>query len=42
MVYGVMRSVEGELMAHTWLMTGDRVVLGGDGAGEFGVVERWG
>jgi hypothetical protein len=42
MVYGVMRSKDGELMAHTWLMMGDRVVLGGEGAGEFGVVERWG
>jgi hypothetical protein len=42
MVYGVKRSKDGELLAHTWLMTGDRVVLGGDGAGEFGVVERWG
>jgi hypothetical protein len=42
MVYGVMRSQEGELVAHTWLMMGDTVVLGGEGAGEFGVVERWG
>jgi hypothetical protein len=42
MVYGVMRSKDGELIAHTWLMMGERVVLGGEGAGEFGVVERWG
>lgn len=42
MVYGVMRSKEGELVAHTWLMMGDRVVLGGEGAGEFGVADRWG
>jgi len=42
MVYGVTRSKEGELIAHTWLTMGERVVLGGEGAGEFGVVERWG
>jgi hypothetical protein len=42
MVYGVMRSKDGELVAHTWLMMGDRVVLGGEGAGDFGEVERWG
>jgi hypothetical protein len=42
MVYGVARSAGGELIAHTWLMVGDRCVLGGEGAGEFTAVERWG
>lgn len=40
-VYGVARSPEGELMAHTWLTVGDRVVLGGEAAGGFTGVERW-
>lgn len=40
-VYGVARSPEGELMAHTWLTVGDRVVLGGEAAGDFTAVERW-
>jgi hypothetical protein len=41
MVYGVARSVEGELIAHTWLMVGDRAVVGGEAAGGFAEVERW-
>ena len=41
MVYGVARSPEGELLAHTWLMVGDRIVLGGEAAGGFAAVERW-
>jgi hypothetical protein len=41
MVYGVARSPEGELIAHTWLMVGDRAVVGGEGAGAFAEVERW-
>jgi len=41
MVYGVARSPEGELIAHTWLTVGDRTVLGGEGSGEFTPVERW-
>jgi hypothetical protein len=40
-VYGVKRSPEGDLMAHTWLTVGDRVVLGGEAAGGFTAVERW-
>ncbi len=40
-VYGVARSPEGDLMAHTWLTVGDRVVLGGEAAGGFTAVERW-
>jgi len=41
MVYGVTRSDEGELIAHTWLTLGDRIVLGGEGSGQFTPVERW-
>jgi hypothetical protein len=41
MVYGVARSAAGELTAHTWLVVGDRVVLGSEVAGEFTAVERW-
>ena len=41
MVYGVARSPEGELQAHTWLTVGDRTVLGGEEAAEFTAVERW-
>jgi hypothetical protein len=40
-VYGVKRSQDGELMAHTWLMVGDAMVLGGDAAWEFTAMERW-
>jgi hypothetical protein len=42
MVYGVKRSPESELVAHTWLMLGERAVVGGEGAGEFVEVRRWG
>ena len=42
MVYGVARSPASKLMAHTWLMVGDRVVLGGEGSAQFTPVERWG
>ena len=41
LVYGVARSAEGELAAHTWLMVGDRMVLGGEAAQEFTAIERW-
>jgi hypothetical protein len=41
MVYGVARAPEGELIAHTWLLVGDRAVIGGEGAGAFAEVERW-
>jgi len=40
-VYGVARSPEGELLAHTWLTVGERIVVGGEAAGEFTAVERW-
>jgi hypothetical protein len=40
-VYGVTRSAEGELMAHTWLTVGDRIVLGGEAAADFMPIERW-
>jgi hypothetical protein len=42
MVYGVARTAAGKLIAHTWLMLGDKCLLGGEGAGEFTPVERWG
>jgi hypothetical protein len=42
MVYGVARSPVNKLTAHTWLMVGDRVVLGGEGSAQFIPVERWG
>jgi len=40
-VYGVKRSAEGELLAHTWLTVGDRTVLGGEVASGFTPVEMW-
>jgi hypothetical protein len=40
-VYGVARSPEGELTAHTWLTVGERIVLGGEAAGDFTAIERW-
>jgi hypothetical protein len=40
-VYGVARSPEGELLAHTWLTVGEQIVVGGEAAGEFTAVERW-
>jgi hypothetical protein len=42
MVYGVARAADGKLIAHTWLVVGDRVVLGGEGSAQFTPVERWG
>ena len=42
MVYGVARSPVNKLTAHTWLMVGDKVVLGGEGSAPFTPVERWG
>jgi hypothetical protein len=42
MVYGVARSPVNKLTAHTWLMVGDRVVLGGEGSAQYTPVERWG
>jgi hypothetical protein len=41
MVYGVARSPQGELIAHTWLLVGDRSVVGGEGSAGFAEVERW-
>jgi len=41
-VYGVARSPVNKLTAHTWLMMGSRVVLGGEGSAQFTPVERWG
>lgn len=41
MVYGVARSPEGELIAHTWLEVGAKVVTGGDSAAKFTPVDRW-
>jgi len=41
-VYGVARAADGKLIAHTWLVVGDRVVLGGEGSAQFTPVERWG
>jgi hypothetical protein len=41
LVYGVARSPEGELIAHTWLTVGDRIIVGGESSGEFTPVERW-
>jgi hypothetical protein len=40
-VYGVARSPEDKLIAHTWLLVGDRAVVGGEGSGAFAEVERW-
>jgi len=41
LVYGVARSMDGELQAHTWLMVGDRMVLGGEAAKDFTAIEQW-
>jgi hypothetical protein len=40
-VYGVARSPEGALIAHTWLMAGGRTVVGGEGSDAFTPIERW-
>jgi hypothetical protein len=41
LVYGVTKSAEGDLIAHTWLTVGDDIVLGGDAANGFTPIERW-
>jgi hypothetical protein len=41
MVYGVARSPDHELIAHTWLQVGDKIVTGGDNSVKFTPVERW-
>jgi len=41
MIYGVARSPEGELLAHTWLTVGDWIVVGGEASGQFTPIERW-
>jgi Transglutaminase-like superfamily len=40
-VYGVSRSPRGELLAHTWLEMGDRIVVGGEESEGFAPIERW-
>jgi hypothetical protein len=40
-VYGVARSPEGDLMAHTWLEAGDGYVVGGAESEGFAPLERW-
>ncbi len=41
MVYGVGRSPDGELIAHTWLTLGGRAVLGGEGSAAFTPINHW-
>jgi hypothetical protein len=41
MVYGVARANGADLIAHTWLMVGEKIVTGGEGAEEFCPLERW-
>jgi hypothetical protein len=41
MVYGVARSPQGNLLAHTWLTLGDRIILGGEGSAAFTPIDRW-
>ena len=40
-VYGVGHSHTGQLIAHTWLALGDRIVVGGEGSDAFQPIERW-
>jgi hypothetical protein len=40
-VYGVARSPEGKLHAHTWLIVRDKIITGGDESAAFTEVERW-
>ena len=40
-VYGVGHSHVGNLIAHTWLIVGDRTVVGGEGSEQFEPIERW-
>jgi len=41
MVYGLARSPQGELLAHTWLEVGEKIVTGGETGIKFSAVERW-
>jgi hypothetical protein len=41
LVYGVARSPAGELLAHTWLVVGEDIILGGEAAKDFTPIERW-
>ena len=41
MVYGVARSPEGKLIAHTWLEMGGGFVVGGEEAEGFAPIEQW-
>jgi hypothetical protein len=40
-VYGVARSPQGNLLAHTWLEMADGVVVGGEESEGFVPIERW-
>lgn len=40
-VYGVTRSPQGALLAHTWLEIGGGVVVGGEESEGFTPIERW-
>ena len=40
-VYGVGHSHLGNLIAHTWLTLGDRIVVGGEGSEAFQPIEHW-
>ena len=40
-VYGVGHSHLGQLIAHTWLTLGDRIVVGREGSEAFQPIERW-
>ena len=40
-VYGVRRSPNQSLLAHTWLEMGDGVVVGGEESEGFAPIERW-
>jgi hypothetical protein len=41
-VYGVGRSPDGDLLAHTWLQMGEGYVVGGEESEGFTPIERWG
>jgi hypothetical protein len=41
MIYGVARSPDGELLAHTWLTVDGTIILGGEAAADFTPIERW-
>jgi hypothetical protein len=40
-VYGVARSPEGKMLAHTWIEMGDGYVVGGEESEGFAPIERW-